>query len=547
MPLAFAFPLPPSSLAQVHAMFAKSTALLALLCTVFVAHAGERPLRQTIDAEMKLAWTKEKIKPAGLASDATFLRRVFLDLVGTIPTYDEAKAFLDDADPAKRDKLVDRLLDDPRFATQQAHVWDLVLFGRRPGNIDAVRKRDGFQRWLADQFAKNVPYDQWVRNLLLAEQDESGLFYVQHRNQPEEATVAVTRIFLGTQLQCARCHDHPYEAWTQRDFYGMAGFFVRLVVVEGEAGKGKRKYTIGEKSTGEVLFTGSAKEQRPGQKGEPIKPKFLGGKELAEPAVPKDFKEVVLKGSAVPPKPLFSRKEKLVDWLVSPDNPYFAKAAANRVWAQFMGRGVVHPIDDLSEKNEPSHPELLQALTKDLLARKFDLKGFIREIVRSDAYQLGDTGDVTDALPTRFERARVRPLSAEELMASLRTASGDAPNTKALGDPSEYFLRYFGEPTDGQGTFQGGLAEHLFLNNASQFRVFAQPRKGNLADWLVATKAPWEEKVDRLFLSVLSRLPRPEERKRFVAHLSSDAKMVPALVEESIWVLMSCAEFRFNH
>ncbi len=524
-----------------------TTAVLVLLGSALVAHAGEKSLRQAIDAEVKSAWAKEQVKPAPRSSDSTFLRRVFLDLVGTIPSYDEAKAFLDDADPAKRDKLIDRLLDDPRFATQQAHVWDLVLFGRRPGNLDATRKRDGFQRWLADQFAKNVPYDQWVRNLLLAEQDESGLFYVQHRNQPEEATVAVTRIFLGTQLQCARCHDHPYEAWTQRDFYGMAGFFVRLVVVEGEAVKGKRKVTIGEKSTGEVLFTGSAKEQRPGQKGEPIKPKFLGGKELAEPAVPKDFKEAVLKGSAVPPKPLFSRKQKLVDWLVSPDNPYFAKAAANRVWAQLMGRGVVHPIDDLSEKNEPSHPGLLQALTKDLLARKFDLKGFIREIVRSDAYQLGDTGEVADALPTLFERARVRPLSAEELMASLRTASGDAPNAKAPGDTSEYFLRYFGEPTDGQGTFQGGLAEHLFLNNASQFRVFAQARKGNLADGLVATKAPWEEKVDRLFLSVLSRPPRPEERKRFVAHLSSDAKMVPTLVEESIWVLMSCAEFRFNH
>src|SRR5262249_40914393 len=203
------------------------------------------------------------------ASDTTCLRRVYLDLVGTVPSYEETTAFLKDTDPKKREKLIDNLLDDPRFAAQQAHVWDLVLFGRHPGNIDATRKRDGFKKWLTDQFAKNEPYDRVVRNLLLAEQEGSELFYVQYRNQPEEATVAVTRIFLGTQLQCARCHDHPFEDWSQRDFYGMAGFFVRLVVVENG-----KKYKIGEKSTGDVLFAGSVKELKPGQKGVPVKPKF---------------------------------------------------------------------------------------------------------------------------------------------------------------------------------------------------------------------------------------------------------------------------------
>ena len=140
-----------------------------------------------------------------------------------------------------------------------------MLFGRNPPNGDATRKRDGFRKWLAEQFAKNEPYDAWVRELLLAEKDRTGTFYVQYRNQPEEATVAVSRIFLGTQLQCARCHDHPYEPWTQKDFYGMAGFFVRLAF--GESGAGKDgDCTIGEKSTGEVLFTGPAAEQKPGRR-----------------------------------------------------------------------------------------------------------------------------------------------------------------------------------------------------------------------------------------------------------------------------------------
>jgi hypothetical protein len=519
--------------------------LFFLCCQGLKAQAVDKPLRQVIDAEIKVAWQKEKISPASRSGDTTFLRRIFLDLVGVIPTYEETAAFLKDTDAKKREKLIDKLLADPRFAVQQAQLWDLVLFGRNPAGYEDTRKRPGFKKWLTDQWAKNEPYDRWVRKLLLAEEEGSELYYVQFRNQPEEATVAITRTFLGTQLQCARCHDHPFEARTQREFFGMAGFFVRLVVQDGG---GKRKYRIGEKSTGDVLFTGSVKEQKPGQKGVPVKPKFLGGKELEEPPVPKGFKEPVVKGKGDLPKPLFSRKEKLVDWLTAAENPYLAKAVANRVWAQYMGRGLVHPVDDLGEKNKPSHPELLRALTEDIVARKFDLKGFIRELVNNETYQLADTGPIKDALPAWFERARVRPLSAEELLASLGVAAGLGPEwSKKRGDTLEYFIRYFGQPTDGQGDFQGSVFEHLFLNNSDNIRIAVRPQKGNLADWLLTAKVPVEEKVDRLFLSVLSRPPSASERQRFVQHLSGDAKMRQELVEEAIWVLMSCAEFRFNH
>jgi hypothetical protein len=503
------------------------------------AHAGDQPLREVIDAEIRAAWQKDKITPAGKADDATFLRRIYLDLVGDLPTHDEAKKFLEDQDPRKREKLIDRLLADPRCGAEQAHVWDLVLFGRNPPGYDATRRRPTFKKWLTEQFAKDVPYDRWVRTLMLGEEDGTELYHVMFRSAPEDATVAVSRVFLGTQLQCARCHDHPYEKWTQRDFFGMAGFFVRIVVVDG------KKISLGEKSTGEVLFTGSVKEQKPGQKGEPVRPKFLGGAELDEPAMPKGFKEPPI-GKGPPPKPAFSRKAKLAEWLTSTDNPYFARAAANRLWAQFMGRGLVHPVDDLGSK-KPSLPALLDAVTRELVESKFNLKHVIRELVNSETYQLADTGPVKGALPEWFERARIRPLSAEELMTALGTATGpDAYGLKSIKENNEYFVRYFGEPANGQGEFQGSLAEHLFLNNASQLRALAQPRKGNLADTLVTSKAPWEEKVDRLFLSVLSRPPRPEERQRFVEHLTSDAKATPALVEEAIWVLLSCSEFRFN-
>jgi hypothetical protein len=520
-----------------------------LLLVPQAAIAQDGPLRQVIDLEIGKSWQKNKIEPAKRSSDSLFLRRIYLDLAGVTPSYEETTQFLQESDPRKREKLIDRLLDDPRFGAQQAHVWDLILFGRRPQNGEALGKRIGFKKWLAERFARNEPYDRIVQQLLQAEEDGTQLFYVQYRNQPEEATTAVTRVFLGTQLQCARCHDHPFENWTQRDFYGMAGFFVRLVVVDAGGSKGEKKYRIGEKSTGEVLFAGSVKDAKPGQKGEPVKPKFLGGLELQEPAVPKGFKDPDFKGNAAPPKPLFSRKEKFVDWLTARQNPYFARAAANRIWAQFMGRGFVHPVDDLSEKNEPSYPALLKAIASGLVWHKFDMKWLIREIVNSEAYQLSDTGSVAEALPVQYERARVRPLSAEELIASLGVATGNGVDwaAKSQDATSEYMLRFFGEPNDGQGHFQGSLAEHLFLNNSGSIRRLGQARKGNLADALLTSKQPWPARVDRLFLSILSRTPTAAERDRFVKHLSSDAKMAPALVEEAIWVLLSCSEFRFNH
>ncbi len=524
--------------------FLPTLALLVLAFHSSFLRAADRPLREVIDAEVRAAWQREKVTPAPAAPDAAFLRRAWLDLVGTIPTAEEARAFLQDADPKKRQKLIDKLLADPRFAVQQANVWDLALFGRNPPGGDAVRKRDGFKKWLTDRFARNDPYDHWVRDLLLAEPG-TEVFYAQYRNAPEDAAVGVSRIFLGTQLQCARCHDHPFESWTQRDFYGMAGFFVRLVVTESGSGA-QQRFAVGEKSTGEVLFTGAVKDQKPGQKGEPIKPKFLGGPAVEEPPLPKGFKEPAPKAGAALPRPLFSRKEKLAAWVTAPDNPYLARAVVNRVWAQFLGRGLVHPVDDLSEKNAPSHPELFKALAARVVERKFDLKDLIREIANSETYQRAAEGPTRDALPPRFERARVRPLSAEELLAAVCTATGCDATAARNSGAEIYFPIYFGEPTNGRGDFQGSLREHLFLNNSEQLLRMIRRQKGNLADSLLASKDPWERRVDRLFLSVLSRPPRDEERAKFIAYLTSGPK-TEALVEEAIWVLLNTAEFRFNH
>jgi hypothetical protein len=532
------------------------SSVLAALALVLPTRA-ETPLRQVIDTEVKAAWQREKITPAARADDAAFLRRVYLDLVGTIPTLDEARQFLQDTAPEKRAKLIDRLLEDSRYAGHMADVWEPLLIGRQPTHPEVQQHHPVLHQWLVDKFGKNEPYDRWVGELLRGEgaSPENGppLFYIQFNGRAEETAIRVSRVFLGTQIQCAQCHDHPLDKWTQLDFYGMAGFFARLGVADAGVVGGKRHLVIAEKSTGEVLFTGPVTGPRSGQKGTPVPPRFLGGDALAEPALPKDFKEPPVKAGQTPPKPLFSRKEKLVAWLTAADNPYFARAIANRLWGQFMVRGLVHPVDDLRDNRPAKLPRLFQALHEELVRHQFDLKWFIRELVNSETYQLS-MGNGSDA--DWYAQRRLRPLSAEEMLAALRQATGFDAAARASGKPEDAklpfllvrdVLRECGEPVDGRGEFQGSLSERLMMNNSSELRQIILRRKGNLMDTLLGSTAPWEERVEQLYLTVLSRPPRDEERKRFVEYLTSDPKNPGPLVEEAIWVLLSCGEFRFNH
>ena len=533
--------------------------LSVLIVSAFLhpAKADDERLRDTIDREIKATWTKEKIAAPAQSSDTVFLRRVYLDLVGMIPTYEEATAFLKDTDPKKREKRIDKLLADPRFARQQSHAWDLGMLGRNAKLVEGTighRNRERFRQWLAKQFEANESWDRIAAKILRAEEDGSQLFFAVNSGTDETVT-AVSRFFLATQIQCAKCHDHPFEPWTQRDYHGMSGFFVRTVVVEVPGKpevtnqKGKQ-YLVGEKATGEALFATEEIDPKTKKKQTiPIKPKFLSGAALTEPEAPKDYVEPKLKPGEVPPKPAFSRREKFVEWMTAKDNPYFARASVNRVWAQFMGRGFVHPVDDFNSQNTPSNPELLKAIEKEFVAHKFDMKWLMREIVTSEAYQATDLGPVTDAMPKHYERARIRPLSVEELTASLHVATGLGLDSALKAEPSAQMLQYLGQPTDGQGRFQGSLSEHLFLHNGDQFRGLCRPNKGNLPEKLLTGSEDWNAKVERLFLSVLSRPPTNEEKDRFVKYLSTDtkdAKLAAQRMEDVMWVLVSCSEFRFN-
>ena len=533
-------------------------AATAMLLAVFMHNeAGAASLSETIDREIKAVWTREKLTPPVRSSDAVFLRRIYLDLVGMIPGWEETTTFLADTDPQKRAKLIDKLLADPRYGRHQAQVFDLAMLTRDPKLLDGAvgyRTRGRFREWLAKQFAANEPYDRIAAKILQAEEDGSQLYFAVYPDT-DEMVAAVSRFFLGTQIQCAKCHDHPFETWTQKDYHGMAGFFARTVSMEVPGKpevtnqKGKQ-YLVGEKEVGDALF--SLEEVDPKTKKKktiPIKPKFLKGDELKEPELPKDYVEAKLKPNELPPKPAFSRRQKFVEWMIAKDNPFFAKSATNRVWAQFMGRGFVHPVDDFSSSSNPSHPELLKAIETELVAHKFDLKWLIREIVSSHAYQAADLGDAKDAMPRFYERAPVRPLSVEELTASLHIAMGLGGEAALSAEPNQQMLQYLGKPTDGQGRFQGSLTEHLFFHNGDGFRGMCRPGKGNLAEQLLKGTEDWGKKVERMFLSVLSRPPAAEEREQFVQYLGADGndpKLAAQRIEDAMWVLVSSSEFRFN-
>ncbi len=517
------------------------------------------PLQDVIDNEVHAAWQREKITPSAPSSDAEFLRRVSLDIVGVIPNYDETVAFLADPSPDKRRQLIDRLLDDPRYAKHMAELWDVLLFTRNPPGSEAD-KREGLQNWLRQRFAENTPYDKLVRELLKAEGNsiEQGppLYFVQYRQRPEDMTEAVTQTFLGVQLQCARCHNHPFEPWTQQDFYGMAAFLARLQIVSAGKAENQNKLMVAEKSTGDILFTGSVKDDKPGKKGDPVAPKFLIGDPLVEPPLPEGFKEVAKFEENKPPQPpVFSRKDQLAEWITRADNPYFARATANRLWAQFLGRGLAHPVDNLSDANKPSHPELLATLARELVEHQFDLKWFIRELCNSQTYQLSSAGPESDPLPRWFQQARVRPLSAEELIDSWQVATGfesslkpDAKKKDGRFSPIDggYMIRFFGQPNTGTGDFQGGLHEHLFLSNGPVSQLIVSS-PGSLFDSILKSTAPWNERLERLFVSLLSRAPTDEERQKFSEFFSADEKMNPDRLRDAIWALMTCSEFRFNH
>jgi hypothetical protein len=487
------------------------------------------PVRSPID---QLVWDRLKllgILPSGPADDATFLRRLFLDTIGRLPTAEEAKEFQADASSDKRSRAIERVLAREEFADLWAMKWgDILLVDRQKlGNRGAYE----FHRWLRDQFATNRPYDAWARDLITAtgnsaKNGPANLY--RSMDNPEGLTRVLSQAFLGVRLECAQCHHHPFEKWSQDDFYGMTGFFMGL-----------EKKPLG---TNQVLV-------------------YHAG--LRETRIPFSNKLVPTRVLDGPPLITVSGDPRgvLAEWMTSPKNPWFARLAVNRLWKQFLGRGLVESEDDLRSTNPPTNEPLLDYLTGRLVQEKFDLKAVMREILNSHVYQLSAaTNDSNRDDEQNFSHYLVKRLPAEVMLDALSDVTGVAepfpgqpPGTRAveLWDnrlPS-YFLEIFGRPErtspcECGRSSEPTMAQALHLMNAPEIEARLTAPGSRVAK-LVERGLKSQEIADELSLAALGRLPNPQERRIAEDLFAAGPKQEAAA--DFLWTLLNSRDFLFNH
>lgn len=473
------------------------------------------------------------IQPAPLCSDEEFLRRAYLDVTATLPTVEEARSFLEDNDPGKRTKLVDLLLARPEYADYQAMLWaDRLRSNSRFHRTGGVK---AYQAWLKETFLANMPLDEFARKLVTATgqnyTDGPSNFWGNYDviSRPDEVAPQASQLFLGVRMQCAQCHNHPFERWTQDDFYSLAAVFGQV--------KGR-----GTKKTQEFEL-------------------YLDPKATVEnPLTQKVMEPHALDSPVFTAAPTEDVRVKFADWLTSPQNPYFARAMVNRVWKQFMGRGLVEPVDDMRATNPATHPELLDALARELINRKFDQKQVIRLILTSRAYQASSQPDPANVADRKYySRAYPKRMAAEvyfdavcQITGKPETFTGWPEAKRAVQLPENrfpsYFLDVFGRPNrlvicDREE--EGTISQALNLINGKEIQSRVADKGGTLAK-LLASGKPDDAILDELFLGTFSRFPKPEERSRLARQMSTAPNREEAL-QDVLWAMLSAREFQFNH
>ncbi len=486
-----------------------------------------------------------RIPPSPLCSDAEFLRRVYLDTIGLLPTPEELQQFLADPSPDKRARWIDRLLDRPEFVDYWAYKWsDLLLISSRKLPQPAVW---AFYQYVRQSVADNKPWDQFAREILTARgsnlSNGAANYFVMHRDIAE-LTEKTTVIFLGLSLTCARCHNHPIEKWTQDQYWALANLFSRVAQKNGDR-------------PGEVIVydlpSGDVPHLRRG---------------LPMPPAPPD-------GPALDLSDPRNRREYFAAWLTSPDNPYFARALVNRVWRHFLGRGLVEPEDDLRLTNPPTNPELLDALTRDFVQHRFDVKHLIRTILNSATYQRSSRTVPENEADDRFySHYLVRRLPAEVVLdiysqvtevptvfsqIKVGTTGGVAGTdqfplgTRALQLPDSLvvsgFLDSFGRPDRSQPCScermsDASMSQALHLNNGQTLNEKLRAKNGRIEKW-VEEKVPLDEALRRLYRLALCREPTQKEQQQMLAALK-EAQLRDAL-EDLFWAVLTSPEFLFNH
>jgi Protein of unknown function (DUF1553)/Protein of unknown function (DUF1549) len=481
------------------------------------------------------------IPPSALCDDATFLRRVSIDIAGTTPTEKEVTAFLANRDPAKRDKLIDRLLDSPAYADNFANKWNLILRNKKRAPSDTEGTYE-FYEWIWSSLYDNKPFDHFVRQLLTAAGDprlSPQTVWYREVDEINEQVEDTAQLFLGLRIQCARCHHHPFEKWSQDDYYGFSAFFSRLGRKPLPDGVANRRFRDRRLFHNE----GVAEVTNP-RTGKSLRPTALGGQPLSI-AADRD------------------PRVQLADWMSNPKNPFFARSLANRYWKHFFSRGIVEPEDDMRETNPPSNPELLDALADNFIKTGFDLKELVRTICRSSTYQLSAVpNDFNSKDRQNFSRFYPRRLGAEVLYdafhrvtATSQPYTGMPAGTHALQLPDPgvgpYFLKVFGQPQgdtacECERSQDANLAQSLHLLNSSEVQEKIASPSGRAA-LLASDKRPIDLRVRELYRWVYSREPNDDELHIAEAHLGKHSKDTKAAYEDIVWALINTKEFLFNH
>jgi hypothetical protein len=501
----------------------------------------ETPANNFIDTLVYRKLQRIKALPAPLCGDADFLRRVSLDLVGLPPTPEQVRAFLADPTPTKRkrERMIDQLLASPDYVEHWTNKWgDLLQCNRKYlGEKGAWAFRD----WIQEAVAANEPYDQFAREVLTASgnpYEHPAANYFRVAREPNVAAENVTQLFLGVRFACAKCHDHPFERWTQTQYYQLGAFFARVGTKSaGMAGD----ETVYDRPDGEVTHPKTART---------VAPAFPVSYATSSPS-PKRRGE-----------PDASRREALARWLTAPENPFFARAMANRMWSYFLGRGIIDPVDDIRNSNPPSNPALLQALTEEFLKGGFDLKHLMRTITQSRTYQQSvTTNRWNDDDRVNFSHAVPRRLTAEQLIDTLSRATGTTPKfadvppgLRAAQLPDSKvgaggFLDLFGRPArespcECERASAVSLGQALNLINGSTVNDAIVDPDGRIAR-LMKAKADDRKIVEELYLAALCRPPRPDELKKATAYLAR-ATARAERAQDLMWALINSPAFLFN-
>lgn len=489
-----------------------------------------------IDDHLIAKWKDLGLIPSRQCDDATFFRRIHLDAIGTLPTPEAIRSFLADQSPDKRNRAIDAVLARPEFTDFWAIKWgDLLRVNR-----DAMQDKGmwSFHDWLRASLRDNKPLDQFAREILLAEGStftEGPANYYRVGRTAEDWAETTAQVFLGVRLQCAKCHHHPFENWSQDDYYGMAAFFCRV----GQ--KYSSEFGVFARET--IIFTKAKGEQSHPRKRVVVKPHPLGGPVMDDGQ---------------------DRRRKLAEWITAKDNPFFARNIVNRVWGYLMGRGLFEPLDDLRETNPACAPELLDALARDFVASGYDLKHVLRTVMQSRAYQLDSTessGNSADKANAFFARYQTKRLAAEQLADAIDYATesrqkypGLPLGTRAiqLPDPrvSSYLLDVSGRPQrvvtcECERTSQPNIALALHFLNGDTLNKKISDSNGRV-ERLSKSKAPADAMIEEMYLVTLSRPPRPDEVSRAKRWLA-DAGSLREGLQDLLWALLNSREFLFNH